>query len=159
MTGPALVWAQSTAGVIGRDGGIPWHIPEDLAHFKELTLGHPVIMGRLTWDSLPARFRPLPGRHNIVLTRDPTFAAEGAETITALADMPLDDAWVIGGAQVYALALPLAARCEVTEVDVDLGREDGDALAPVLDDGWVRTAGDWQISTSGLRYRFVSYRR
>ena len=159
MTGPALVWAQSTAGVIGRDGGIPWRLPEDLTRFKRLTLGHTVIMGRLTWDSLPASVRPLPGRRNIVLTRDPQFAAAGAETITALDDMALDDAWVIGGAQVYALALPLAARCEVTEVDVDLGREDGDALAPVLDDGWVRTAGDWQISTSGLRYRFVSYLR
>ena len=159
MTGPALVWAQSTAGVIGRDGGIPWRLPEDLTRFKRLTLGHTVIMGRLTWDSLPASVRPLPGRRNIVLTRDPQFAAEGAETITALDDMVLDDAWVIGGAQVYALALPLAARCEVTEVDVDLGRADGDALAPALDDSWVGSAGDWQISTSGLRYRFVSYLR
>lgn len=159
MTGAALVWAQSTAGVIGRDGGIPWHLPEDLARFKRLTLGHTVIMGRLTWDSLPATVRPLPGRRNMVLTRDPQFAAEGAETITALDDTALDDAWVIGGAQVYALALPLAARCEVTEVDIDLDRADGDALAPVLDDGWVHTTGDWETSTSGLRYRFVSYRR
>ncbi len=159
MTGPALVWAQSTTGVIGRDGGIPWRLPEDLAHFKELTLGHPVIMGRLTWDSLPARFRPLPGRRNLVLTHDPHFVADGAEVIAALDDAPLAEAWVIGGAQIYALALPAATRCEVTEVDIDLDREDGDALAPVLDDGWVRTTGDWQISTSGLRYRFVSYRR
>ena len=159
MTGPALVWAQSTAGVIGRDGGIPWHIPEDLAHFKELTLGHPVIMGRLTWDSLPARFRPLPGRRNLVLTRDPHFVADGAEVITSLDDAPLTDAWVIGGAQVYALALPAANRCEVTEVDIDLPGEDGDALAPVLDDTWVGSTGDWSRSSTGLRYRFVSYRR
>ena len=78
MTGPALVWAQSTAGVIGRDGGIPWRLPEDLTRFKRLTLGHTVIMGRLTWDSLPATVRPLPGRRNMVLTRDPQFAAEFA---------------------------------------------------------------------------------
>ena len=155
----SLIWAQSLSGIIGRAGGIPWRLPEDMAHFKELTLGHPVVMGRLTWDSLPARFRPLPGRRNLVLTRDPQFCADGAEVITSLDDAPLTDAWVIGGAQVYALALPLAARCEVTEVDVDLGRADGDALAPALDDSWVGSAGDWQISTSGLRYRFVSYLR
>ena len=159
MTGPALVWAQSTAGVIGRDGGIPWRLPEDLARFKRLTLGHTVIMGRLTWDSLPARFRPLPGRRNLVLTRDPQFCADGAEVITSLDDAPLTDAWVIGGAQVYALALPAANRCEVTEVDIDLPGEDGDALAPVLDDTWVGSTGDWSRSSTGLRYRFVSYLR
>ena len=155
----SLIWAQSLSGIIGRAGGIPWRLPEDMAHFKELTLGHPVVMGRLTWDSLPARFRPLPGRRNLVLTRDPQFCADGAEVITSLDDAPLTDAWVIGGAQVYALALPAANRCEVTEVDIDLPGEDGDALAPVLDDTWVGSTGDWSRSSTGLRYRFVSYRR
>lgn len=159
MTNLSLIWAQSTSGVIGRDGGIPWQLPEDMARFKELTVGHAVVMGRRTWESLPARFRPLPGRLNVVVTRDAGYAAEGAEVVTSLADAPLDDSWVIGGAQIYALALPLATRCEVTEVEIDLHREDDDVLAPVLDESWVGTAGDWHDSSSGLRYRFYSYRR
>ena len=159
MTGPALVWAQSSSGVIGRAGGIPWHLPEDLARFKQLTLGHTVIMGRLTWESLPVKVRPLPGRRNIVITRDPDFVAAGADVATALDRVPLADAWVIGGAQIYALALPLATRCEITEVDIDLPPEDDDALAPRLDETWTRTAGDWLTSSSGLRYRFHSYTR
>ncbi len=76
-----LVWAQSTSGVIGRDGGIPWHVPEDMAHFKQLTAGCTVVMGRRTWESLPARFRPLPGRRNVVLTRQSGYRAEGAEVV------------------------------------------------------------------------------
>jgi dihydrofolate reductase len=155
----ALIWAQSTSGVIGRDGGIPWRLPEDMARFKDLTLGHTVVMGRLTWESLPARVRPLPGRRNVVVTRDPDYRADGAEVVTSLEDAPLDDAWVVGGAQIYALALPLATRCEVTEVEIDLRREHDDVTAPVLDESWVGTAGDWLDSSSGLRYRFYSYRR
>lgn len=156
----ALIWAQSTSGVIGRDGGIPWQLPEDMARFKELTMGHTVVMGRRTWESLPARFRPLPGRRNVVLTRNPHYRAEGAEVITSSDDMlVMRDTWVIGGAEIYHLAMPAATRCEVTEVEVDLRLEDEDALAPVLDESWVGTAGDWQDSTSGLRYRFYSYLR
>lgn len=152
-----LIWAQSTSGVIGRDNGIPWRLPEDQARFKELTLGQPVVMGRLTWESLPAKVRPLPGRRNIVISRDADYVAEGAEVLTAL---PEDlDGWVIGGAQLYALALPLADRCEVTEIDIDLPRDDDDATAPVLDESWVETEGDWLTSAAGLRYRFSSYRR
>lgn len=154
-----LIWAQSSSGVIGRANTIPWHVPEDLARFKELTMGNTVIMGRTTWESLPARFRPLPGRRNVVLTHQSGYPADGAEVVTALEDAPLDDAWVIGGSQVYGLALPLATRCEITEVDIDLHREDDDALAPLLDVSWVGTAGDWQDSSSGLRYRFYSYVR
>lgn len=89
-----LVWAQSLSGVIGRDNAIPWRVPEDMARFKELTMGHTVLMGRLTWESLPAKFRPLPGRRNVVLSRDPGYVAEGAEVITALPDD--FDGWVIG---------------------------------------------------------------
>lgn len=159
MSGLNLIWAQSSSGVIGRHNGIPWKLPEDLARFKELTMGHTVIMGRLTWESLPAKFRPLPGRRNVVVTRQPDYMADGAEVVTSLEDAPLDDAWVIGGSQIYGLALPLAARCEVTEVDIDLRREDDDALAPVLDESWSGTEGPWQDSSSGLRYRFYSYRR
>ena len=133
--------------------------PEDMARFKDLTMGHTVIMGRLTWESLPARFRPLPGRRNIVVTRQAGYLAQGAEVVRALEEAPLEDAWVIGGSQIYGLAMPLATRCEVTEVDIELHRQDDDALAPVLDGAWVGTEGGWQDSSSGLRYRFFSYLR
>jgi dihydrofolate reductase len=161
MTGPVgLIWAQSTSGVIGRANGIPWRLPEDQARFKELTMGHTVVMGRLTWDSLPAKVRPLPGRRNVVVTRQADYVAEGATVVGSLDDALADEqTWVIGGAQIYALALPLANRCEVTEVDVELPQADDDALAPVLDEHWVGTGGDWLTSASGLRYRFVSYVR
>lgn len=154
-----LIWAQSTSGVIGRDNGIPWRVPEDMARFKDLTMGHTVIMGRLTWESLPAKFRPLPGRANVVVSRKTGYLAESADVVGSLQDAPLEGAWVIGGSQIYRLAMPLATRCEVTEVDLDLHREDGDALAPVLDRSWAGTEGEWQDSSSGLRYRFSSYRR
>jgi dihydrofolate reductase len=159
-----LVWAQSTSGVIGRGGDIPWRVPEDLARFKQVTLGHTVVMGRRTWDSLPAAVRPLPGRRNVVLSRQSDFAAEGAEVVDSLeAALAISGAepetWVIGGAQIYLLGLPRATRCEVTEVDIDLPRDDEDAVAPVLDESWLGETGEWLVSRSGLRYRFHTYRR
>lgn len=155
-----LIWAQSPSGVIGRAGGIPWRLPEDQARFKELTLGHTVVMGRLTWESLPSKVRPLPSRRNVVVTRQADYVAEGA-TVAGSLDEALTDneTWVIGGERIYALALPIATRCEVTEVEVDLPRDDGDAVAPVLDEAWVGVEGDWMVSSSGLRYRFSSYSR
>ena len=155
-----LIWAQSPSGVIGRAGGIPWRLPEDQARFKELTLGHTVVMGRLTWESLPSKVRPLPGRRNVVVTRQADYMAAGATVVGEL-DQGLtdDETWVIGGGEIYALALPSATRCEVTEVDVDLRREDGDAVAPVLDEAWAGTTGEWLNSSSGLRYRFHTYVR
>jgi dihydrofolate reductase len=155
-----LIWAQSVSGVIGREGGIPWQVPEDLARFKELTMGHTVVMGRRTWESLPTRFRPLPGRRNVVLTRNPDYLADGADVVTSI-DAAVSDGntWVIGGSEIYHLALPAAARCEVTEVDIDLRVEDEDALAPMLGESWIGTAQDWRDSTSGLRYRFSTYYR
>jgi dihydrofolate reductase len=155
-----LIWAQSPSGVIGRAGGIPWRLPEDLARFKELTMGHTVVMGRLTWDSLPPKVRPLPGRRNVVVTRQADYMADGATVVGGLDEAPADDeTWVIGGGQIYTLALPIATRCEVTEVEIDLPREDDDVVAPVLDEAWVGVEGDWMTSTSGLRYRFLSYQR
>jgi len=155
-----LIWAQSPSGVIGRAGGIPWQLPEDQARFKELTLGHTVVMGRLTWESLPSKVRPLPGRRNVVVTRQADYMADGATVVGSLDEALTDDeAWVIGGEQIYLLALPAATRCEVTEVEVDLRREDSDAVAPVLDESWVGTTGAWLTSRSGLRYRFHSYTR
>lgn len=160
MTELSLIWAQSTSGVIGRGGSIPWQLPEDLARFKELTTGRTVVMGRRTWESLPAKFRPLPGRRNVVLSRQSGFLADGADVVANL-DEALGDpeTWVIGGAQIYALAMAEATRCEVTEVEIDLPRDDADVLAPVLDESWHGTTEDWLTSASGLRYRFYSYRR
>jgi dihydrofolate reductase len=154
-----LIWAQSTSGVIGRDGAIPWHLPEDLARFKTLTMGHTVVMGRRTWDSLPERFRPLPGRRNVVLTRNRDFAAPGADVVGSIDDAIDEQTWVIGGSEIYHLALSAATRCEVTEVEIDLRLQDDDALAPVLDESWIGTSGHWHDSSSGLRYRFHSYLR
>jgi dihydrofolate reductase len=157
-----LVWAQDEAGVIGRDGGLPWHLPEDLAHFRALTRGATVVMGRATWESLPERFRPLPGRRNVVLTRQAGYRTPGAEVRGSLPEALADaegTVWVIGGAQVYAQAQPLADRLVVTEVAV---RADGDALAPPLEARWQRVAVDppegWHRSAAGLGYRFVEYR-
>jgi dihydrofolate reductase len=154
-----LIWAQSSSGVIGRNGGIPWQLPEDLVRFKDLTMGHTVVMGRRTWESLPAKVRPLPGRRNVVLTRQADYMAEA--TVVGGVDAALTDAdiWVIGGSEIYHLFLPAATRCEVTEVEIDLRLEDDDALAPMLDESWIGASGDWQDSSSGLRYRFHTFVR
>jgi dihydrofolate reductase len=160
MTELGLIWAQSTSGVIGRGGGIPWQLSEDQARFKELTMGHTVVMGRRTWESLPAKVRPLPGRRNVVLSRQTGFVAEGAEVVGSLDEALADEqTWVIGGEQIYALAMPRATRCEVTEVEIDLPRDDADVVAPMLDETWLGTIGEWLTSRSGLRYRLLSYRR
>jgi len=174
-----LIWAQARAsdggpGVIGRDGGLPWHLPEDLARFRALTTDRPVIMGRATWESLPPRFRPLPGRTNIVLTHRAGVTIEGAsvvpDVVAAVALAGGGGAWVIGGAQVYAATIALADRLEVTEIDTAV---DGDARAPRIDATWRRVAVEptalepaalgstpgWHASSTGLRYRFVTYER
>ncbi len=154
-----LIFARAANGVIGRDNTLPWHLPEDLAHFKRTTLGCPVIMGRRTWDSLPPRFRPLPGRQNIVLSRDPAWTAAGASRASslaeALAQLPPDqEVWVIGGAEVYAQALPLADRAVVTEIDQDF---EGDAYAPQFGPAWTEVARDTPPSSGGLTFSFVTY--
>ncbi|GAA6120067.1 dihydrofolate reductase [Acidovorax sp. FG27] len=159
-----LIFARAANGVIGQGGTMPWHLPEDLAHFKQLTLGSPVVMGRKTWDSLPPRFRPLPGRANIVVTRQADWRAEGAQRAAdlpealALAHAQGDTAWVIGGAQIYAQALPLAEAVEVTEIHHTF---EGDAFAPQLGPEWQETARTpvQQSAQGGLPYSFVSYRR
>ncbi|MCW5654027.1 dihydrofolate reductase [Hydrogenophaga sp.] len=163
MSGPRLhlIYARAANGVIGRDNQLPWHLPEDLAHFKRTTLGSPVIMGRKTWDSLPPRFRPLPGRLNIVVTRDPQWQAQGAlragSLEQALAHCPAGaDAWVIGGAQIYAAAVPLASSAVVTEIAQDF---EGDAHAPELGPEWQETARETHTSAAGLPFAFVTYTR
>ena len=154
-----LIYARAANGVIGKDNAMPWHLPEDMAHFKQLTSGCPVIMGRKTWDSLPAKFRPLPGRHNIVVSRQAGYAAEGASAAASLTQaLRLCEAdsqvWVMGGAQIYALAEPLAHRIEVTEIAHDF---DGDAFAPVLGLQWQEAARQAHVSANGLRFSFVTY--
>ncbi len=156
----SLVWAQARGGVIGSGGTIPWRVPEDMAHFRTVTAGRAVVMGRATWDSLPPRFRPLPGRRNLVLTRDRAWSADGAQACTDLAAALADagpDAAIIGGGQVYRAALPFARELLVTEVDLDV---DGDTLAPEFGAAFALVdAGPWLTSTAGPRYRFLSYRR
>lgn len=158
MTWIGLVWAEAAGGVIGAEGGMPWHVPEDLAHFKEITLTAPVVMGRKTWDSLPDRFRPLPGRENIVITRQQDWQAEGARRAPDLAAAVrgLEKAWVIGGAEIFAQVIGDADRLEVTELDLEVP---GDAYAPSKK-GWrVVDEGEWRTSRTGIRYRFLGYER
>ena len=152
-----LVWAQAAGRVIGRDNAIPWHLPEDMRHFREVTAGSAVLMGRRTWESLPPRFRPLPGRRNLVLTRSTAWTAEGAEVVPDLEAGLSGDMWVIGGADVYAAALPRADVLAVTEVDLDV---DGDVYAPAIDGTWrVESDSGWQISSAGPRFRWLRYAR
>ncbi len=160
----ALIAAVARNGAIGRDNDLLFREAADQRHFRDTTLGCPVIMGRKTWDSLPTRFRPLPGRHNLVLSRDATFKAPGAEVVGSLDDaLALVDAadaprvFVIGGAQLYALALPRADELVLTEVDADLP---GDVFFPSWDRSqFVETSRHSAISAAGLPYAFVVYKR
>lgn len=156
----ALIWAQAHDRVIGARGVMPWHLPEDLRHFRELTGGDPVVMGRRTWESLPERFRPLPGRDNVVVTRQRDYSAPGATVVHALEEAlgrrQGPTVWVMGGAELYGQALPLADRVEVTEIDLDVP---GDTLAPALGPEWHGAYGPWQDAANGMRYRFVRYVR
>jgi len=156
-----LIYARASNGVIGRDNTLPWHLPEDMAHFKRMTLGCPVIMGRKTWESLPAKFRPLPGRLNVVVTRQTDFLAEGAHVAHSIEQAsslcpPESPAWVIGGAEVYAQALPLASEAVVTEIDAAF---EGDAFAPSLGPDWHEVARESHTSADGLVFSFVTYTR
>ncbi len=159
MTRLHLIFARSANGVIGRDNALPWHLPEDLAHLKRTTLGHPVIMGRKTWDSLPRKFRPLPGRRNVVVTRQADWQAEGAQRAASVADAitlcgDAPDAWVLGGAEIYRTALPLATTLVVTEIDAIF---EGDAHAPELGPEWTEAARERHVSSTGLPFSFVTY--
>ena len=156
-----MIFARATNGVIGNHNQLPWHLPEDMASFKRLTTGWPVIMGRKTWDSLPARFRPLPGRTNIVVTRQHGWEAPGASVASSIEDAirqcgNVAQAWVIGGAQIYAAAEPLADRIEVTEIAQDF---EGDAFAPTLGTQWMEVARESHVSSNGLNFSFITYNK
>ena len=160
-----LIFARATNGVIGRDGTLPWHLPEDMAHFKRMTAGCPVIMGRKTWDSLPRKFRPLPGRTNLVITRQVLWQENGAKPLSSMREALLfceqmvpvpAEVWVIGGAQIYAEALPQAHRAMVTEIEQDF---EGDAFAPHFGPQWREISRESNVSANGLHYSFVTLER
>jgi dihydrofolate reductase len=152
-----IIAAVARNRVIGKDNQLLWHIPEDMAHFKALTAGHTVIMGRRTWESLPERFRPLPGRRNIVITRQAGYAAPGAELAGSL-EKALELAstaavtFIIGGEQIYTQAMAVADRLEITEVDLE---PEGDAWFPEI------SANEWNrtMRATGTNCSFATYHR
>lgn len=154
-----LVVAYTDNRVIGRDNGMPWHLPADLAHFKRTTLGHPIIMGRNTWESVG---RALPGRRNLVISRNTDLVAPGAEVWPSLEDAlaqctDVEVVCIIGGAQIFAHALTLADEIIATEIHEPI---EGDTFFPALDTAlWQETARESQPEDNGLRYDFVTYRR
>lgn len=159
-----IIAAVARNGCIGRGNGLPFRLPEDQQHFRRITIGCPVIMGRKTWDSLPARFRPLPGRRNIVVTRNPGWSAAGADAAHSLqaalalvGDEP--KAFVIGGAELYGQALPLADELVLTEIDRDF---DGDAFFPAWDAAHfepVSREAHRAAPPNDFGYAFATYRR
>lgn len=159
MSEIALIVAYSRNRVIGKDNQLPWRLPSDLAHFKRHTLGHPIIMGRKTWASLG---RPLPGRHNIVISRSGVGDFTGATRVDSI-EAAIDAArgngqvFVIGGAQIYEQSLPKATRVIATEIDAIMA---GDAFFPTLDPRqWTEVSREAQPAENGLRFAFVEYRR
>ncbi|KAF4513799.1 UNVERIFIED_CONTAM: hypothetical protein B566_EDAN011720 [Ephemera danica] len=152
-----IIAAVARNRVIGRDNHLLWHIPEDMAHFKALTSGHAVIMGRKTWESLPQRFRPLPGRHNIVVSRQKDYAAPGADLADSLENAlklasTAPVVFIIGGEQIYRQAMALADRLEITEIDL---APEGDAWFPEI------AGADWKKTTKTDEgdYAFLTYCR
>ena len=156
-----LIVAASANDVIGADGQLPWRLSGDLRHFKRLTLGKPIIMGRLTWESIG---RPLPGRQNIVITRNPDYVAEGCDVVTSPAAAlnaaaNVDEVMIIGGSQVYELFRPIAGRLHLTRVDVSI---DGDAFfAPPEEDTWQLIDRDAHAADDANEYdyEFRTYER
>ena len=160
-----LIWAQDKVGAIGRANATPWHLPEDLEHFRDTTMGYPIIMGRRTWETIGSR--PLPGRQNIILLREnDDFDFAGAVRASSIGDAILlagsgrpAKAFIIGGADLHARALSVAQRVYITEVDVEVEAADAFALA-VAPTQWMRhLESALQASRAGPRYRFVEYRR
>jgi len=157
----SLIAAVARNRAIGKGNQLLWHEPQDQKHFRQTTMGCPVVMGRKTWESLPPRFRPLPGRRNIVVTRDAAWRAEGAEAATSL-DTALalaadaSKVFVIGGGELYALALPRADELVLTEIDVAF---DGDVFFPPWRSSFTEVARETHRTADGVRFDFVTYRR
>jgi len=161
VTAVTLIVAADRRGVIGRDGGLPWHLPDDLRRFKTRTMGKPIVMGRRTWNSIG---KPLPGRHNIVITRQPSLVLDGATVVDSLdaalrAAGAVPEVCVIGGAEIFRLALPAATTVELTVVEADVG---GDTFLPALDVAdWVETSREAHPADARHDYpfTFVTLRR
>jgi dihydrofolate reductase len=161
----SLIAALASNRAIGKNNELLWQLPEDMRHFRETTRGKPVIMGRKTWESLPERFRPLPGRHNIVISRNPAFAAPGATLAGSLEDAlrmaaakgSSDEVFVIGGAEIYRQALPISSRLYLTEVEECV---DGDVFfPPTPPQDWQEISRQRQPGTGGPAFSFVVYQR
>jgi dihydrofolate reductase len=158
----SLVAAVARGGVIGRDGGIPWRLPEDMLRFRELTMGHPVVMGRRTWESLPDQFRPLPGRGNVVVTRNSDWSAQGADRVGSIEEAlrlleSEPEVFVIGGGEIYAAALPHADELLLTEIDAEV---EGDTTFPVWDrDEFEEVSREAHVAADGTPFAFVVYKR
>jgi dihydrofolate reductase len=159
-----MIWAQGRRGVIGANGSVPWDLPEDRAHFESVTMGHPVVMGRRTWDSLAAENRPLAGRTNYVITRNDDWHPSGAIVVRSL-DHALDaigdqEAWIIGGAQIFSEAVGRANLAVVTEINHSYH---GEAYAPGLGSEWVIEAAEppkgWSVGSNRTEFRIVTYRK
>ncbi|MEV6595434.1 dihydrofolate reductase [Actinoplanes sp. NPDC051346] len=154
-----MIWAEARGGVIGANGDIPWRVPGEQKIFKDFTMGATVVMGRTTWDSLPERVRPLPGRRNVVLTRQPGWTAPGATVVASVADLLAahDEFWVMGGQSVYTALLPHAGHIVRTRIDLDV---DGDTFAPELGPQWrLAAVGDSHVADNGTRFVVEELRR
>ncbi|OSI09146.1 dihydrofolate reductase [Neisseria zoodegmatis] len=155
-----LIAAHAHNNCIGINNAMPWHLPEDFAFFRAYTTGKPVVMGRKTWESLPKK--PLPGRRNIVITRQADYAAEGAETVSGLHKAlalcgDVEEIIIMGGAQIYAEALPVATDLRITEIDLNV---EGDAFFPAINsDEWQANREGKRTAENGLVYEFVHYQR
>jgi dihydrofolate reductase len=160
----SLIAAVARNRVIGQDNRLLWHLSGDMRHFRETTRGMPVIMGRKTWESLPEKFRPLPGRMNVVVSRNAGYSAPGAtragslaEAVEATGNEGEGEIFIIGGAELYHQALPLAGRLHLTEIATDFP---GDAFFPEFPpDEWRETARSQPFEEAGLTYAFVTYQR
>jgi len=174
-----MIWAQTSAGVIGDGADMPWYLPEDLEHFKNSTLGSPVVMGRISWEALDPRFRPLPGRENHVVTRDPAFSAPGGLVHTSLpaaiiaagrsaAATGAATVWILGGGQVYRQCVPVSDRVVITEIACG-SPASFTVVAPSLREnpGFTVVDGPWLESARGtaltgedpVRYRISEFHR
>jgi dihydrofolate reductase len=157
-----IVAAVARGGVIGRDGELPWRLPEDMAHFRAVTTGRPVVMGRRTWESVPDRFRPLPGRRNVVVTRNPGWSAPGAERAASLGEAlevleGEERVSVIGGGELFSVALPFTDELLLTEIDADI---EGDTFFPEWDRGaFQEVSREEHVAEDGTAFAFVTYER